>query len=58
MRPQLGQFAFLIFRKAAEKFLADHEREHGIAQELHLLVVGFQRRQRRSAAFCDSASRA
>src|SRR5579863_3689761 len=35
----LGELPLLILGKAAKQLLADDEGEHGIAQELHLLVV-------------------
>ena len=52
VRPQLGEFSFLIFGKTAEKFLADHEGQNRVAQKLHLLVIrrkSSERRRQRSA---------
>ena len=53
---QLREFSFLVFGEAAKKFLADNKGEHGVAQKLHLLVIG--RRRQPPEAFCDSNSRA
>ena len=39
MRARTRQLAFLPVRKGIRQHHADHKRQHGIAQELHLLIV-------------------
>jgi hypothetical protein len=44
VRAQLGEFSFLVFRKALEKFPAYHETQYCVPQKFHLLVIGSRNR--------------